>query len=125
MKYVLAYQLEGTTTIDCYPIPKGQEDAFDKYITEQVKKTGEVTLKSGLKLKEDEIKGPFTEADFERFKDAFFAPAPKLGPGYEDWLKMGAKLKKRESLEEWKKKPASSVEESLSEQMALTETSSA
>lgn len=97
MQYVLAYQKAGTNTIDSYDIPDGKEQAFDTFITGKE----EVTFKDGLRLNRDEIKGIFTLAEFESFKQAFFTK--EIGPGLRTFLELGKALKEKQSLEKWKR----------------------
>lgn len=105
VKYVLAYQKEGRDNLEQYAIPLGMEDMVDKMITGK----DVVRFKSGLVLKQDEIKGIFTQKEFLELERTLFNPKAPPGPGFTEFLEMGKAMKEKKPLDKWKKKKSTNV----------------
>lgn len=101
-KYVLAYQLRGTSTIESIPIPVGKEDVMDAVITAAPEDKPIKFERANLTLWKDEIKGPMTKAEFEYFRQEMFTTGPT--PNFQEWQEMGRALKAGKSMEKWKRK---------------------
>lgn len=94
MSFVLAYQKDGSDELEMMKIPMGTEDAVDKIIA----KGNQVKFRNGLELNHDEIKGIFTEKEYERFKKILFEGAKTAEPGKKSFLELGMKMKKEKSI---------------------------
>lgn len=101
-KFVLAYQIRGTDTLEYIPIPVGKEDLMDRFISAAPDDKAIKFERANLTLWKDEILGPMEKIKFEHMRRELFTKEPSLA--YQDWLQMGADLKAGKPMDKWKRK---------------------